>query len=131
MEGAREILQRHELEERITKASGGTEGGFGRKGARNRSSGSNTAGILHPISIRLVPAAESKSLKCGPDPECRGAADVASADGIVDDANHDVSPPATEGATNDDDFEYEYDEDGDFRFRPPPPAAATADERAS
>jgi len=62
MEGAREILQRHELEERITKASGGTEGGFGRKGARNRSSGSNTAGILHPISIRLVPAAESKSL---------------------------------------------------------------------
>ena len=57
--------------------------------------------------------------------------DVASADGIVDDANHDASPPATEGPTNNDDVEYEYDDGGDFRFRPPPPAAATADERAS
>ena len=67
-----------------------------------------------------IPLAE----KCGPDPECRGDADVASADGIVDDANHDASPPATE-------YEYEYDDGGDFRFHPPPPAAATADDRAS
>ncbi|KAL3822787.1 hypothetical protein ACHAXA_005952 [Cyclostephanos tholiformis] len=61
MEGARDVLKRHEQEERIMKA--GADGVIGKGGARNRPIGSNnTAGILHPVSIHLVPAAESKSL---------------------------------------------------------------------
>lgn len=69
MDGAREILKRHELDERISKAAGGGDaygGSSGRGGLRGRpivgSNNNNTAGVLHPVSIHLVPASESKSL---------------------------------------------------------------------
>ncbi|EJK72858.1 hypothetical protein THAOC_05570, partial [Thalassiosira oceanica] len=51
MEGAREILKRHDVEARLLKASGGI-------GRRNGA----VAGILHPTSIHLVPPGESRSL---------------------------------------------------------------------
>ena len=63
-------------------------------------------------------------MKCSPDPECSSAADMA-LDGIVDNANHDVSPHVTKGRNNDDNDEYKYN-NGNFCFRPPPPHAATA-----
>lgn len=65
MEGAREILKRHEWEGRVMKAtaaSHGSTGGAGMRGVRDQLNASNTAGILHPVSIHLVPTTESKSL---------------------------------------------------------------------
>jgi len=66
MEGAREILKRYDLESRIIKsataaaANNNNNGGMGMRGVKNELS--NTAGILHPVSIHLVPQTESKSL---------------------------------------------------------------------
>lgn len=66
MEGAREILKRHEWEGRVMKAAAasahGSTGGAGMRGVRDQLNASNTAGILHPVSIHLVPTTESKSL---------------------------------------------------------------------
>ena len=65
MEGAREILKRHEWEGRAMKAttaSLGSTGGAGLRGLRDHLNTSNTAGILHPVSIHIVPTTESKSL---------------------------------------------------------------------
>ena len=68
MEGAREILKRYDLESRIIKsataaaaaASSSSANGINVRGVKNELS--NTAGILHPVSIHLVPPSESKSL---------------------------------------------------------------------
>jgi nuclear pore complex protein Nup155 len=69
MEGAREILKRHEIEERMSKANGtnsGSRSGDGHSsagGGRINNGGTITiAGILQPVSIHLVPMSESKSL---------------------------------------------------------------------
>jgi len=67
MDGAHDILKRHDTKGRILKAvnAGNTNGGgfgvFGSRSARNEIN-ANKAGILHPVSIHLVPASQSKSL---------------------------------------------------------------------
>jgi len=70
MEGARDILKRHEIEERMSKAKMSGGGGGSRSGDGHSSAGGGmnnngtitTAGILQPVSIHLVPMSESKSL---------------------------------------------------------------------
>eukprot|EP00984_Skeletonema_dohrnii_P038704 scaffold42248_cov150-Skeletonema_dohrnii-CCMP3373.AAC.1 len=57
MDGARAILKRHDQEMRLVKAS---SAGSSSKAAQNEMS--NATGILHPVSIHLVPGKESKSL---------------------------------------------------------------------
>ena len=57
MDGARAILKRHDQEMRAVKASAA---GSSSKAIENEMS--NSTGILHPVSINLVPSTESKSL---------------------------------------------------------------------
>lgn len=57
MEGAREILKRHDQETRMAKA-----GSSSSSSRMSRHDITNVAGILHPVSIHLVPGVESKSL---------------------------------------------------------------------
>jgi len=57
MDGARAILKRHDQEMRLVKAS---SAGASSKAVQNEMS--NSTGILHPVSIHLVPGTESKSL---------------------------------------------------------------------
>jgi len=57
MDGARAILKRHDQEMRLVKAS---SAGSSSKAVQNEMS--NSGGILHPVSIHLVPGTESKSL---------------------------------------------------------------------
>lgn len=57
MDGARAILKRHDQEMRLVKAS---SAGSSSKAAQNEMS--YGTGILHPVSIHLVPGKESKSL---------------------------------------------------------------------
>ncbi len=57
MEGAHAILKRHEHEMRLVKASSASASS---KAAQNEMS--NATGILHPVSIHLVPGRESKSV---------------------------------------------------------------------
>ena len=59
MEGAREILKKYDLESRVMKSVAANNVG-GVRGIKNELS--NTAGILHPVSIHLVKTTESKSL---------------------------------------------------------------------
>ena len=57
MDGARAILKRHDQEMRLVKAS---SAGSSSKAVQNEMS--NSTGILHPVSIHLIPGRESKSL---------------------------------------------------------------------
>ena len=56
MEGAREILKRHDQESRLASSASKSSS----RPLKNQTT--NSAGILHPVSIHLVPGAESKSL---------------------------------------------------------------------
>ena len=68
MDGARDILKKFDVESRMTKATASTNnngratGHVGIAGANRRGLNNNTAGILHPVSIHLVPSSQSKSL---------------------------------------------------------------------
>ncbi|KAL7539306.1 hypothetical protein ACHAXR_009165, partial [Thalassiosira sp. AJA248-18] len=60
MEGARDILKKFDLEGRMIKAATATNSG-GAKGLKGELN-NNTAGILNPVSIHLIPTSQSKSL---------------------------------------------------------------------